>query len=189
MNRATRKDLLPLFYQTSKFALEYAGRTYLTPAGNPKSYDAPPRLGSGDEIVREPMTLTLESKAFLGRIPNRWLRLIKRFQLMVTKHAYSRVPLILSITVEVDRVKGIHSAIVKDVTSEGFRQVTLEKKVQKHLDHVMGKIRSRQASSADKADSCLRPSDFRKLRGHFEDIASNTGDRSVERRLWWSDVN
>lgn len=137
----------------------------------PEHYVAVPRTAWGDPIVREPMALTLESKAFLDRIPYQWLRLIKRFQLTVTQHFHTELPLTLSITIELDRVKGVHAASVRDVTNTTFRQTTVEKKVQAYINGVMEEIRSRHAGSEDKADSCVRPSDLSGLEGHFEDIA------------------
>lgn len=141
----------------------------------PEHYVAVPRTAWGDPIVREPMALTLESKTFLDRIPHQWLRLIKRFQLTVTQHFHTELPLTLSITIELDRVKGVHAASVRDVTNEAFRQITVEKKVQAYINGVMEEIRSRHAGSEDKADSCVRPSDLSGLEGHFEDIAGQHG--------------
>lgn len=174
-SRATRGEILPLFYQMSTFSLEYHGRTYCTTRHQSEPYGAVSRTVWGHWIVREPMALTLESKAFLDRVPQQWLRLIKRFQLTVTQHFYSELPLTLSITMEIDRIKGVHAASVRDVTNEAFRQITVEKKVQTYINGVMEEIRSRHAGSEDKADSCVRPSDLSGLRGHFEDIAGQHG--------------
>lgn len=178
MSRATRGEILPLFYQMSTFSLEYHGRTWCTMDGEPEPYRPYGKVTStlsGQWIVREPMALMPESRAFLDHIPQRWLRLIKQFHLTVKQHVYDRLPLTLSITLEIDRMKGVYAARVRDVTNEGFRQITVEKKVQEYIDRVIGEVRWRHRASENRADSCFNPSDFIALGHYFEEIARQHG--------------
>lgn len=82
------------------------------------------------------------------------------------------MPLRLVVAVGVNRIKGVYAA---NATNQGFRQITVEKKVQKRVEGMIDDVGCRHVSLGEKADSCLRPRDFSELEKYFEGISAQHG--------------